>query len=103
MVTTTKRRNKGDYFKTTRAKVLGVSPTLLARGPCWPDKFSRSWKHRRKSHEVFAARVRCKRCGDDVMIYGPKDDGTYVIEFRTAEGCLESLRAQRKDSDSEKG
>ena len=21
-----------------------------------------------------------------IMIYGPKDDGTYVIEFRTAEG-----------------
>jgi hypothetical protein len=20
------------------------------------------------------------------MIYGPKDDGTYVVEFRTAEG-----------------
>jgi hypothetical protein len=38
-----------------------------------------------------------------IMIYGPKDDGTYVSEFRTAEGCLESLRAQRKDSDSEKG
>jgi hypothetical protein len=38
-----------------------------------------------------------------IMIYGPKDDGTYVIEFRTAEGCLENLRAQRQDSDSEKG
>jgi hypothetical protein len=21
-----------------------------------------------------------------IMIYGPKDDGTYVVEFRTAEG-----------------
>jgi hypothetical protein len=23
---------------------------------------------------------------DRIMIYGPKDDGTYVAEFRTAEG-----------------
>jgi hypothetical protein len=23
---------------------------------------------------------------DRIMIYGPKDDGTYVVEFRTAEG-----------------
>jgi hypothetical protein len=21
-----------------------------------------------------------------IMVYGPKDDGTYVVEFRTAEG-----------------
>ena len=21
-----------------------------------------------------------------IMIYGPKDDGTYVVEFRTADG-----------------
>jgi hypothetical protein len=23
---------------------------------------------------------------DKITIYGPKDDGTYVVEFRTAEG-----------------
>jgi hypothetical protein len=23
---------------------------------------------------------------DRIMIYGPKDDGTHVVEFRTAEG-----------------
>jgi hypothetical protein len=26
-----------------------------------------------------------------IMIYGPKDDGTYVIEFRTAEGDVLSI------------
>jgi hypothetical protein len=25
-------------------------------------------------------------CRNRVMIYGPKDDSTYMIEFRTAEG-----------------
>jgi hypothetical protein len=31
VLTATKRRNKGDYFKTTKAKVLDLPPTLLAR------------------------------------------------------------------------
>ena len=26
-----------------------------------------------------------------IMIYGPKDDGTYVVEFRTAETAGEAL------------
>lgn len=30
-----------------------------------------------------------------IMIYGPKDDGTYVVEFRTAEG--EALRPCLQD------
>jgi hypothetical protein len=25
-------------------------------------------------------------CKNRIMIFGPKDDGTYVVEFRTAEG-----------------
>ena len=26
-----------------------------------------------------------------IMIYGPKDDGTYVVEFRTADGGVLSI------------
>jgi hypothetical protein len=26
-----------------------------------------------------------------IMIFGPKDDGTYVVEFRTAEGVIHRL------------
>ena len=29
---------------------------------------------------------------DRIMIYGPKDDGTYVIEFRTADGEVLAIR-----------
>ena len=25
-------------------------------------------------------------CKNRIMIYGPKNDGTYIVEFRTAEG-----------------
>ena len=28
------------------------------------------------------------------MIYGPKTDGTYVVEFRTAEGAVLATRSE---------
>ena len=66
--------------------------TLLARGgPCWPDKFSRSWKHRRKSHDVFAALVRRKRCGDDddgqESDHDLRPEGRRHIRGRIQDGC----------------
>jgi hypothetical protein len=33
------------------------------------------------------------------MIYGPKDDGTYVVEFRTAEGDLLAISIPRTETD----
>jgi hypothetical protein len=33
-----------------------------------------------------------------IMIYGPKDDGTYVVEFRTAAGrCAGDLNPENQD------
>jgi hypothetical protein len=32
------------------------------------------------------------------MIYGPKDDGTYVVEFRTAEGDVLSISIPRTEA-----
>jgi hypothetical protein len=32
------------------------------------------------------------------MIYGPKDDGTYVVEFRTAEGDVLAISIPRSES-----
>jgi hypothetical protein len=33
-----------------------------------------------------------------IMIYGPKDDGTYVVEFRTAEGDVLAISIPRSES-----
>jgi hypothetical protein len=33
-----------------------------------------------------------------IMIYGPKDDGTYVVEFRTAEGELLAISIPRSEA-----
>jgi hypothetical protein len=33
-----------------------------------------------------------------IMIYGPKDDGTYVVEFRTAEGGVLSISIPRTEA-----
>jgi hypothetical protein len=33
-----------------------------------------------------------------IMIYGPKDDGTYVVEFRTAEGETLAISIQRTEA-----
>jgi hypothetical protein len=33
-----------------------------------------------------------------IMIYGPKDDGTYVVEFRTAEGDVLSISIPRSEA-----
>jgi hypothetical protein len=33
-----------------------------------------------------------------IMIYGPKDDGTYVVEFRTAEGDVLSISIPRTEA-----
>jgi hypothetical protein len=32
------------------------------------------------------------------MIYGPKDDGTYVVEFKTAEGLALAISIPRTDA-----
>ena len=32
------------------------------------------------------------------MIYGPKEDGTYVIEFRTAEGDVLAISTPRSEA-----
>jgi hypothetical protein len=32
------------------------------------------------------------------MIYGPKDDGTYVVEFRTAEGEVLAISIPRTET-----
>jgi hypothetical protein len=34
-----------------------------------------------------------------VMIYGPKDDGTYVVEFRTADGEALAISIPRTEAD----
>jgi hypothetical protein len=34
-----------------------------------------------------------------IMIYGPKDDGTYVVEFRTAEGEALAILIPRTEAD----
>ena len=31
-----------------------------------------------------------------IMIYGPKEDGTYVVEFKTAEGEALANRAEKR-------
>jgi hypothetical protein len=33
-----------------------------------------------------------------IMIYGPKDDGTYVVEFMTAEGDVLSISIPRSEA-----
>ena len=33
-----------------------------------------------------------------IMIYGPKDDGTYVVEFRTAEGEVLAISIPRTEA-----
>jgi hypothetical protein len=33
-----------------------------------------------------------------IMIYGPKDDGTYVVEFRTAEGDVLAISTPRTEA-----
>jgi hypothetical protein len=33
-----------------------------------------------------------------IMIYGPKDDGTYVVEFMTAEGDVLSILIPRTET-----
>ena len=40
--------------------------------------------HRRGYRLAVVARVMTGK--NRIMIYGPKDDGTYVVEFRTADG-----------------
>src|SRR5262249_36108236 len=35
---------------------------------------------------------------DRIMIYGPKDDGTYVVEFRTAEGEVLAISIPRAET-----
>jgi hypothetical protein len=33
-----------------------------------------------------------------IMIFGPKDDGTYVVEFRTAEGEVLAISSPRSET-----
>jgi hypothetical protein len=33
-----------------------------------------------------------------IMIYGPKDDGTYVVEFRTSEGEALAISIPRSET-----
>jgi hypothetical protein len=33
-----------------------------------------------------------------IMIYGPKDDGTYVVEFRTADGDVLAISIPRTEA-----
>jgi hypothetical protein len=33
-----------------------------------------------------------------IMIYGPKDDGTYIVEFRTAEGDVLAISIPRAET-----
>ena len=33
-----------------------------------------------------------------IMIYGPKNDGTYVVEFRTAEGDVPTISIPRTET-----
>ena len=33
-----------------------------------------------------------------IMIYGPKTDGTYVVEFRTAEGAVLAISIPRTEA-----
>jgi hypothetical protein len=33
-----------------------------------------------------------------IMIYGPKEDGTYVVEFRTAWGATLAISIPRKET-----
>jgi hypothetical protein len=33
-----------------------------------------------------------------IMIYGPKDDGTYVVEFRTADGETLAISIPRSEA-----
>jgi hypothetical protein len=33
-----------------------------------------------------------------IMIYRPKDDGTYVVEFRTAEGDVMAISIPKRDA-----
>jgi hypothetical protein len=33
-----------------------------------------------------------------IMIHGPRDDGTYIIEFRTAEGASLTITVPRADA-----
>jgi len=33
-----------------------------------------------------------------IMIFGPKDDGTYVVEFRTAEGAVPAISIPRTET-----
>ena len=37
-------------------------------------------------------------CKSRSMIYGPKDDGTYVVEFRTAEGAVLATSIPRSEA-----
>ena len=35
---------------------------------------------------------------DRIMIYGPKDDGTYIVEFRTAAGEALAISIPRSEA-----
>jgi hypothetical protein len=39
-----------------------------------------------------------RRSANRIMIYGPKDDGTYVVEFRTAAGEALAISIPRNEA-----
>ena len=55
-------------------------------------------------HDAAADRATARRAictmtaKDRIMIYGPKEDGTYVIEFRIAEGDVLAISTRRSEA-----
>jgi hypothetical protein len=37
-------------------------------------------------------------CKNRIMIYGPRDDGSYLVEFRTAEGDVLAISVPKSET-----
>ena len=59
-----------------------------------PERTGRQTRSRRRLGQVAMTMTGKNR----IMIYGPKDDGTYVVEFRTAEGDTLAISIPRSET-----
>jgi len=60
------------------------------------DRASRG--HHRRGYRTAIAIVGVMTAKNRITIFGPKDDGTYVVEFRTTEGDVLAISIPRTEA-----